>query len=246
MASFDGTTGGIFRLFINDDAGGDTGYSGGWDVAMTTRPAAATGFAATSVATAEGQTAQLTVNRTGPANLGPATLDVAINDSDTDPSDYTAPPTKLQFARGETSKTIDIPIRSDLQGEEAETFFVTLANPVNDAGLSDATSFATVTIARSEPDNRFTIGQVERKPNGSAQVPVTIPVAGQLTSDDAAGPKDRLKTTDAFPRLPARRCSSSSRRRAPSASCAAARRSVSRPRSPTCPTAARPTASRLR
>ena len=66
------------------------------------------------------------MNRTGPANLGPATLDVAINDSDTDPSDYTAPPAKLQFARGETSKTIAVPIGADFQGEEPETFFVTL------------------------------------------------------------------------------------------------------------------------
>ena len=198
LAALDGVQGGAFRLFINDDAGGDTGYIADWDVALTTRPAAATGFAATSVATAEGQTARLTVNRTGPANLGPATLDVAINDSDTDPSDYTAPPAKLQFARGETAKTIDIPIGADLLGEEPETFFVTLSNPVNDAGLADATSTATVTIARSEPDNRFTIGAVERKPNGSAQVPVTIPFPGQLTSDDA-GAKDLLKTTDAFP-----------------------------------------------
>jgi subtilisin-like proprotein convertase family protein len=198
LSAFDGLQGGDFKLFINDDGGGDTGYLDGWDVVMTTRAAAATGFATASVNTAEGQTAQLTVNRTGPANLGPATLDVAINDSDTDPSDYTAPAAKLQFARGETSKTIDVPIRADLLGEDPETFFVTLSNPVNDAALADATSSTAVTIARSEPDNRFTIGEVERKRNGSAQVSVTIPVGGQLTSDDAGG-KDRLKTVDAFP-----------------------------------------------
>jgi subtilisin-like proprotein convertase family protein len=198
MATFDGLAGGAFRLFINDDSNSDTGYIADWDVQMTTRPAAATGFAPTSVATAEGQTAELTVQRTNPGNLGPATLDVAVNDSDTDPSDYTAPPAKLQFARGEIQKTISIPITADLSGEEPETFFVNLANPANDASLSDATATATVTIARSEPDNRFTLGRVERKRNGSARIAVTIPSGGQLTSDDA-GSKDLLKTTDAFP-----------------------------------------------
>ena len=59
LSAFDGLQGGTFRLFINDDGGGDTGYIGDWDVAMTTRPAAATGFASSTVATAEGQTAQL-------------------------------------------------------------------------------------------------------------------------------------------------------------------------------------------
>jgi subtilisin-like proprotein convertase family protein len=205
MATFDGLQGGTFRLFINDDAGGDTGYIDDWDVTMTTRPAAATGFAATTVASAEGQTAQLTVNRTGPANLGPATVDVGITDGETAPSDYTAPPAKLQFAPGETSKTISIPIVADVNGEEPETFFVTLANPTNDALLADATSFATVTIAGSQPgippesggpDNRFTVGAAERLRNGSAQLPVTVPGAGKITVDDA-GAKSLVKTAEA-------------------------------------------------
>lgn len=201
MSAFDGLQGGAFRLFINDDASGDTGYINGWDLTLTTRPAAATGFAATAVATAEGQTAQLTVNRAAPANLGPATVDVGISDSDTDASDYTAPPSKLTFERGETSKTISVPIGADLRGEEAETFFVTLSNPVNDALLADATSSATVTIARSEPDNRFTVGAAIRKRNGSAELPVTVPGVGTITALDA-GPKSLLKPAETFAAQP--------------------------------------------
>jgi hypothetical protein len=197
LSVFDGLTGGEFKLYINDDGAGDTGYINGSDLVATTRPAAATGFASTTVATSEGQTARLTVNRSGPANLGPATLDVAINDSDTDPSDYTAPPVKLTFARGETSKTIDVPIGADFQGEEAETFFVSLSNPTNDAGLSDATSTATVTIARSEPDNRFKLGKATRNRNGSASLLVTVPGVGALTVADA-GQKALIKPADVF------------------------------------------------
>ena len=121
-----------------------------------------------------------------------------MNDGDTDSRDFVhALPAKLEFARGEASKTIEIPINSDFDGEDAETFQVALSNATGDAKLADATSFANVTIARSEPDNRFTVGQAVRKRNGSAQIPVTIPGPGQLTSDDA-GSKDLLKTTDAF------------------------------------------------
>ena len=197
LSAFDGLQGGTFRLFINDDSAGDTGYIDAWDLVATTRPAAATGFGATTVTTAEGQTAQLTVNRAATANLGPATVDVAINDSDTDPSDYTAPPSRVAFARGETSKTIDIPIGADFQGEEPENFFVTLSNPVNDALLADATSTATVSIARSAPDNRFTVGASIKKRNGTAGLPVTVPGVGTLTAADA-GPKSLLKPTEAF------------------------------------------------
>ena len=197
LSAFDGLPGGVFRLFINDDAGGDIGYMSGWSVTMTTRPPATTGFAATAVPTAEGETARLNVIRTGSANLGAATVDVAVNDIGTDSSDFShAVPTKLEFARGEASKTIDIPINADTETEEAETFKLALANATGDATLFDLTSSATVTIARSAPDNRFTLGQAVRKRNGSAQIPVTIPGPGQLTSDDA-GAKDLLKTTDA-------------------------------------------------
>jgi hypothetical protein len=197
MGSFDGLQGGAFRLFVNDDSGGDTGYINGWDLAITTRPAAVTLFAPTTVSTAEGETAQLTVNRSPLANLGPATVDVTIGDADTDPSDYTAPPSKLTFDRGETSKTINIPIAADFQGEPAETFSVSLSNPVNDAGLADTTSTATVTIARSEPDNRFTVGTATKNRNGSASLPVTVPGVGTITAVDA-GPKSLLKPADAF------------------------------------------------
>jgi subtilisin-like proprotein convertase family protein len=197
MSVFDGLPGGTFRLFANDENTGDTGYIAGWSVAMTTRPPAATGFAATAVPAAEGETVKLTVNRTGSTNLGAATVDVAVNDGDTDSRDFVhAVSAKVQFARGEASKTIEIPINADFDAEGPETFQVALSNATGDAKLTEAAAFALVTIAQSAPDNRFTVGTAVRKRNGSAQIPVTIPGPGELTSDDA-GSKDLLKTTDA-------------------------------------------------
>jgi subtilisin-like proprotein convertase family protein len=196
MSVFDGRQGGDWRLFVNDDANGDTGYITDWAMIMTTRPAATTGFNATAVSTAEGQTATLTVTRAPLTDLGPATLNVDVGHSGTDPADIGSVPTQLQFARGETSKTIEIPIKSDFDGEGAEDFAVSLTNPVDDALLTDATSFAVVTIAASPPDNRFTVGEVKRLPNGSATVEVKIPNPGTLATDDA-GPKDLLKPIEA-------------------------------------------------
>ena len=194
MSVFDGLPGGDFRLFINDDTSGDIGYINDWSLTLTTRPIAPTAFAATAVPTAEGQTAQLTVNRTGSTNLGAAAVNLAVTDVETDNRDFGhALPTTLQFARGEASKTIDIPIVADNEGEPAERFQVALSDATGDAALAQGGSIANVTIARSEPDNRFTLGQAIKKRNGSAEIPVTVPGPGQLTSDDA-GAKDQLKT----------------------------------------------------
>jgi subtilisin-like proprotein convertase family protein len=192
LSVFDGLPAGDWRLWVSDDTNGDTGYLDGWGPDLTTRPAADTGFAAATVATAEGQTAALTVTRTAPSTLGPAIVDIDIGHSGTDSADIGAVPTRIQFARDEASKTIQIPIIEDFEGEGAEDFVVSLTNPSGDAGIPDAGSFSVVTIAASPPDNRFTVGEVKRLPNGSATVEVTIPNPGTLASDDS-GSKDQLK-----------------------------------------------------
>ena len=205
MSVFDGLPGGTFRLWVNDDAGSDIGYIGGWNLTMTTRPPAATGFAATAVPTAEGQTAQLTVNRTGSANLGAATVNVAVVDGQTDSRDFGhALPTKLDFAPGEASKTIEIPINADLEAEDAETFQVALADATGDAALANATSIAEVTIARSVPDTTSPElkmgGKKTQKLGGFVTVKVSCPAeaceigaAGSLVVGAGKGNRIGLK-----------------------------------------------------
>jgi Bacterial Ig domain/Calx-beta domain/WD40-like Beta Propeller Repeat/Domain of unknown function (DUF4214) len=72
----------------------------------------------------------LTVTRTG--NLSGAAM-VTYENSDgtaSDRSDYLAAVGSLRFAAGETTKTISVFIVDDRFGESAETFNVTLSNPV--------------------------------------------------------------------------------------------------------------------
>ena len=96
----------------------------------------------------------VTVNRTGDTSL-PASVDYATSDtagsnacnSNTGNAssrcDYLRTAGTLEFAAGETSKTISIPIIDDVFAEGAESFTITLANA---SGATLGTSTATLTI----------------------------------------------------------------------------------------------------
>jgi hypothetical protein len=85
-----------------------------------------------------------TVNRTGPAT-NPASVQVStINGSATAPSDFTAiPPTTINFAANQTSKSFTVFITDDSVVEPQESFFLRLSNPLP-AGTAGGD--ATVTI----------------------------------------------------------------------------------------------------
>jgi len=177
MSVFDGLEGGEWRLFVNDIAGGDTGYITGWTLLMTTRDAADTGFAVASTRVEEGGKAVLEVKRTGQSDLGPATIDVSTGGAASAGSDYTAPAGTLEFARGQASKTIEIPIADDKVGEATERFNVVLSSPRDDARLIGTTS-AEVVIG---PDNEIKFGKLKRNTKkGTAKLFVTVPGPGTL------------------------------------------------------------------
>jgi len=93
----------------------------------------------------------LFVTRTGDT-AAPATVNYASSDgSASERSDYLAAFGTLQFAAGETSKTITVFIVDDVYGEGAETFSVTLSNPVGFTLASP--SVLTVTINSDESVN---------------------------------------------------------------------------------------------
>jgi subtilisin-like proprotein convertase family protein len=181
MSVFDGLEGGAFRLFVNDDAGSDTGYIGSWNISLTTRDAADTGFAVSSTRVEEGGKAVLTVNRSNVAAsiLGPATINVSTGGSASAGSDYTAPAGTLEFARGQASATIEVPIVNDQAGEPTERFNVVLSSPQDDARLTGTTS-SEVVIG---PDNEIKFGKLKRnKKKGTARLFVTLPGPGKLTT----------------------------------------------------------------
>ncbi|HKC65857.1 MAG TPA: Calx-beta domain-containing protein [Pyrinomonadaceae bacterium] len=113
----------------------------------------------------EGSTdAIITVTRTGDASasaaVGYATSDKAgLTSCDTvgtgiasSRCDYATTIGTLQFASGETSKTILVPIVDDAYAEGNESFNISLSNPTNNASLG-LTSSATITIIDNDASN---------------------------------------------------------------------------------------------
>lgn len=178
LSVFNGLQGEDWKLFVVDDAVGNTGFLSNWTVQVNTRDAADTGFTATSVRVEEGDKALLEVKRTGQASLGPATLNVTTGGTASPGADFTAPAV-LEFARGEASKTIEIPIVDDEVGEATERFNVVLSSPRDDARLVGTTSTEVVI----GPDNEIKFGKLKRNAKkGTARLFVTLPGPGQLTT----------------------------------------------------------------
>lgn len=114
-------------------------------------PATEPGFGSVSindVTLSEGNSgtrlATFTISRTGVA-AGSVSYATA-NDSAQAGSDYTAIPlTRIDFAEGETSKTISVVVAGDTSAEGNETFFVNLSNPVGPgASIADGTGVGTI------------------------------------------------------------------------------------------------------
>ena len=182
LSVFDGLQGGEWRLFVNDDVGDDTGFLDSWSVELTTRPAADTGFTNTSAQGAEGKAITFAVMRSESGSLGPAAVDVSIVPGSAGLADLVAPTGTLEFARGETTKTIEVQIEDDGDAERTETFRIALSSPDGDARLADAGE-AEVTIAPSDlPPNEFSFGKPVKRRNGTAVLPVAVPAAGALTA----------------------------------------------------------------
>jgi len=130
----------------------------GW-ITTTTAPPNTVQFSVSTASATEtaGATTKvdLLVNRTGNTTAA-ATVNYATSDGPppngaTDRSDYEATLGTLQFAGGETFKTITVFIVDDAFGETPETFNVTLSNPV--ACTLGAPTAVTVTINSDESVN---------------------------------------------------------------------------------------------
>ncbi len=79
------------------------------------------------------------------ASSSPASVNYAtVNDIANSPSDYAATNGIVNFAPGETNKTISVRINSDLLHELNETFFLNLTNPIN-ATLLNSQAVGTIT-----------------------------------------------------------------------------------------------------
>ncbi len=176
MSAFDGLEGGQFQLFINDDAGPDTGFLTSWGLTVATRDAANTGFVPSSTRIEEGGKAILEVKRSGPADLGPATVNVSIAGGG---GDLAVSPSVLEFARGEGAKKVEVAADNDKIGEPTERFTVILSAPQDDARLTAASSTEVVI----GPDNEFKFGKLKRNAKkGTAKLFLSLPGPGKITT----------------------------------------------------------------
>jgi hypothetical protein len=134
---------GTWNLYgINDESYVNSTLSHGWDLDITTRPASPVQLSASAFDATRGSPLAVTITRGAPAT-GPATVDLSTGGgSAVAGTDYTSVSTTVSFARGETTKTVTIPISSTGAGG---TFDVTLASPTDDAALATPAS-ATVTV----------------------------------------------------------------------------------------------------
>ncbi|XZF62279.1 MAG: Calx-beta domain-containing protein [Gloeotrichia echinulata DVL01] len=98
----------------------------------------------------------VTVNRTG-ISTGSVSATVNLtNGTATAPSDYNIAPITVNFANGETSKTVTIPIVNETQFEPDETINLTLTNPQGGATFGTQTT-AVLTIINDDAPQPGTV-----------------------------------------------------------------------------------------
>jgi Calx-beta domain len=116
-------------------------------------------LASTTITIAENlATANLTVQRNGDVTAAASVQYSTSNGTAIAGSDYTGATAKtINFAAGQTSQTISIPIINDTTAETNETFTVTLSNPTGKTLGNQSTS--TVTIL----DDDSSLGNLTRK-----------------------------------------------------------------------------------
>jgi hypothetical protein len=137
---------------------------------------------------------KVTVTITRDQSLGGASVQYATSDgSAVSGRDYTVRAESLFFQNGQTSKTVDIPIRSDLIDEADETFDVTLSFPDGGHAATVSPAGATVTIADDDtgppPSTKITaltttneLVTFDSRTSGTVSPP--LPVTGLVAGED--------------------------------------------------------------
>jgi hypothetical protein len=111
-----------------------------------------------------------------PPSAGAITVNFATaNGSATAPGDYTAASGLLSFAAGETSKPVNVTVRSDATSEPPESYSVNLSNPTGGAVIGDGSGAGTIV------DRHFSLDELV---HGSRVVTDLLPPAATLSDED--------------------------------------------------------------
>ena len=143
---------GDWKLYaVDDDQFAADGFIvNGFQLAMKTRPKAKIAFASEAVDVTEGQTQNVTLTRSGTGPLVRGRVQVTSSPlSATSGTDYKPVTTTVEFAAGETQKTVPVEALADAVAENPETFKLEITAPTGDADLG--TPVATLVTIRDVP-----------------------------------------------------------------------------------------------
>ena len=128
--------------------------------------------------------AAVTVNRTDGSD-GAVGVPLTLSDLTAKaPDDYNSTPMVVNFAHGETSKTVTIPVVNDTEIESSETIKLTLGNPTGGAAIGDPNT-AVVAIADDDVQLAFSNTEFSVKEDGTPVAAVTVTRTG--TSKGSVG-----------------------------------------------------------
>lgn len=150
---------GTWSLYVQDDFAMDGGsLAGGWSLTIessrleccTDVPGLVELESSSYSVDERAGNVTLTVIRSEESE-GSASVEYATSDgSALSGSDYVPASGRIDFAHGETSKSITVPIENDLVGEEMESLSVTLSDPAGSAVLGERRT-AAITIFDDDP-----------------------------------------------------------------------------------------------
>lgn len=142
---------GEWRLYVQDDTGDKVGFfTSQLFLDIDTRPKASVALTESAVTVAEGSSRPLTLLRSGPATTGAGAVTVSsVPAAAGSGTDFEPVSTTVQFAPGETEKTVSVQALTDGVHEADENFVVSLSSASGDA-VTGSPSSATVTIPAND------------------------------------------------------------------------------------------------
>ena len=174
---------GQWKLWVADDHLGDEGFfTNRFELKMTTRPRASVAFAGASREIAEGETGELTLTRSGASSYTDGSIEVSSTaGTASSGSDYTPVSQTVDFAPGQTEKTVPVSVLADDATEGAETFTVSLGAASGDARPGSPTTVEVTIPANGKAaasafgtDTLVTLALARKQIPGRGPVPVAI------------------------------------------------------------------------
>lgn len=191
---------GTWQLYVRDDgeSSDDPQIAGGWSIDVDTRDPAPVAFNLGALTVPEGGTAVVDVVRTGdPLFAGSVTV-ATTSGTATAGSDFTPVSQRLDFAPGETTKRVEVPVLADGPGEAAQDFSIVLGNPEGDVAVGTPGAVG-ITIP-ADPGGAF-----DDVPTGDESKPPASPFTRGNTFRNLPGARRCRRTGETIrfrPRMP--------------------------------------------